>query len=356
VPAEVNVAVVGLGGKGRSHASTLAEIPGARIIALADTNPEAIERARIELGDAAKTAYRTTDSDRIFADPNVDAVVIATQHNSHRPLAVAAAQARKHLLVEKPLALTAEDCQAIVAAADASRVQVVVGFQARYRHFIHLIKQQIPAPRIVVGQIIDPQWPDSFWAVDPVKGGGSVLSQGVHAFDLVCYLAGSEPASIHAVGGIFSHDPTVTPTVDTCLATVTFSNGTIATVAVGDFGPLPWTGDKAMYQVFDGRFRSATMVGTRLVFASASPGWMFSAGPAGLVDPNLVVEEHRSEEPPPGERPDYDGTSGLIQEFIACARDNRPPTIGANVRDGQRATMLVLGAFASMRNGVTVNL
>jgi predicted dehydrogenase len=226
-----------------------------------------------------------------------------------------------------------------------------MGFQARHRHFVQMIKRRIATPRIVLGQIVDPRWPDSFWAVDPVKGGGSVLSQGVHAIDLVCYLAGSEPTSIHAVGGIFGHDPAVTSTVDTCLATLTFANGAVASVTVGDFGPLPWAGDKSVYQVFDGRLRSATMLGTRVLFATASPDWMFAAGPAGLADPNLVVEEHSSEDPPPGESPDYAGTTGLIEEFIACARDNRPPAIGASAREGQRATMLVMRAFESMREG-----
>src|ERR1700736_5966219 len=268
VPTDVNVAVIGLGGKGRSHARNLARLPGVRIAALGDINPEAIERGRKDLGDAAEKAYDATDPDRIFADPHVDAVVIATQHDSHRPLAVAAAQAGKHLLVEKPLALTAEDCQSIVDAVEAHQVQLVMGFQARYRYFVQMIKQRITNPRVVVGEIIDPQWPDSFWAVDPVKGGGNVLSQGVHAFDLVCYLAGSEPTSITAIGGIVSHDPSVTPTIDTCLATITFANGVFASVNIGDFGPLPWTGDKSFYQVFDGRNHSATMYGTRVLFAS----------------------------------------------------------------------------------------
>jgi predicted dehydrogenase len=340
---EVNVAVIGLGGKGRSHARNLARVPGVRIAALGDISLEAIERGRKELGDASERAYGTTDPDRIFADANVDAIVVATQHDSHRPLAVAAAQAGKHLLVEKPLALTVEDCQAIVGAVEGNRVQLVMGFQARYRYFVQLIKQRIAKPRVIVGEIIDPQWPDSFWAVDPVKGGGNVLSQGVHTFDLVCYLAGSEPTSIHAVGGIFSHDPSVTPTVDTCLATLTFANGVVANVNIGDFGPLPWAGDKSFYQVFDGRNHSATMYGTRVLFAST--------GPDGIFDRNPVVEELSSESPPANEQPDYAGTTRLVEEFVACARDNRAPAIGAGVRDGKRATLLALRAFESMRSG-----
>jgi predicted dehydrogenase len=343
MPTAINLAIIGLGGKGRSQARNLARLPGVRIAALGDVSPDAIERARSDLGEAASSAYGAADAARIFADPDVDAVVIATQHDSHRALAIAAAQAKKHLLVEKPLALTDEDCRAMIEAVETNGVQLVMGFQARHRYFVQMIKQRLPRARVVVGAIIDPKWPETFWAVDPVKGGGNVLSQGVHTFDLVCYLAGAEPTRIHAIGGIFSHDPSVTPTIDTCLATIQFANGAVGSVNIGDFGPLPWTGDKSFYQVFGANNHSATMYGTRLLFAST--------GPEGLFSRERRVEEHAEETPPPGEEPDYGGTTRLVEEFVNCARENRPPAIGAGVRDGARATRLALAAFKSMRSG-----
>lgn len=346
--AEVNVAVIGLGGKGRSHAANLARLPNVGIVALADISEAVIARCQAELGNAAAGAYTTTEPGRIFADPRVDAVVIATQHDSHRSLAVAAARAGKHLLIEKPLALTVKDCQAIVEAVQAGGVQAVMGFQARYRHFVQMIKARLPNPRVIHGEIIDPVWPDTFWAVDPVKGGGNILSQGVHTFDLVCYLAGAEPTSIHAVGGIFSHDPSVTPTIDTCLATITFDNGAVASTTIGDFGPLPWPGDKSLYQVFDARNHSATMYGTRVLFAST--------GPAGIFDRQSTVEEYTAESSPTGKQPDYGGTVRLVEEFVACARDNRPPAIGGDARAGLRATSLALAAFESIRTGTPQSL
>ena len=338
MPAEIGVAVVGLGGKGRSHARNLATLPGVRLLALCDVDADAVARARSELGEAGSAAYGATDVERVLADPNVAAVVIATQHDSHRPLAVASARAKKHLLVEKPLALTREDCRAIVEAVEASGVRAIMGFQARYRHFVRLMKERIPAPKVVVGEIIDPKWPDEFWAVDPIKGGGNVLSQGVHTFDLVCYLAGGEPRDVHARGGVFSHDPARTPTVDTCLATIGFDNGALASVTIGDFGPLPWLPDKCFYQVFDARDHSATMYGDRLLFASVD-------GSARKVE-ELTEADHVD-----GERPDYHGTLRLVEELVDCARENRPPRIGATVREGERATLLALAAFESMRSG-----
>jgi predicted dehydrogenase len=344
MPEEIAVAVIGVGNKGCSHAANLARLPGVRLAGLCDTSLESLARCRARLGDAAGAAYDTQDAGRVFADPNVDAVVIATQHDTHTALAVAAARAHKHLLVEKPLALTAEDCQAIERAVDEAGVQLLMGFQARHRHFVQMIKERLPAPRVVVGEICDPKWPDGYWAVDPIKGGGNVLSQGVHTFDLVCYLAGAEPVSIHAVGGIFSHDPAVTATVDTCLATLRFANGAVGTVVIGDFGPLPWRGDKAFYQVFDAQNHSATMYGTTVLFAS------------GAVEGKAETEEHTQAAPPAGETPDYGGNVNLVTEFVACVRENRPPQIAANVREGRRATVLALRAFESMRTGLPQSL
>ena len=341
MPSEINVAVIGLGGKGRSHAANLAGLPGVRLAALCDVFPEAIDRCRKQIGSAADGAYGTAYADQIFADPAIDGVVIATQHDTHRPLAVAAARAHKHILMEKPLALTIDDCAAIKAAVTEAGIQLLMGFQARHRHFVQMIKARIPAPRVVVGQIIDPMWPDSFWAVDPVRGGGNVLSQGVHTLDLVCYLAGSEPERISAAGGIFSHDPAVTPTIDTCLATITFRNGAVGSVVTGDFGPLPWPGDKSFYQVFDARDHSATMYGTTLLLA----GGAFGRAPD--------VEVYTSDLPPEGERPDYAGTLRLVEEFVDCIRDGRPPAIAGDVHAGRRATTMALRAFESMRSGQT---
>jgi myo-inositol 2-dehydrogenase/D-chiro-inositol 1-dehydrogenase len=341
MPSELTVAMIGLGGKGRSHASNLARLPGVRVMALCDISEDAISRTRAQLGEAVANAYGTKDPERIFADRNVDAVVISTQHDSHAPLAIAAANAKKHILCEKPLALTSEECRAIEEAVAANHVQLLMGFQARHRYLVQLIKQRIPHPQVVMGAIIDPRWPDGYWAVDPIKGGGNVLSQGVHTFDLVTYFAGADPVTIYAMGGILSHDPKVTPTVDTSLATITYANGVIAQTQIGDFGPRPWPGEKSWYQVFTGKGvgPSACLLGDNLLFNHGDRS-------------GNVFEEHTPLEFPPDRRPDYGGVVELVKEFVACARENQPPTIAADARGGRIATTLALPAFASIRTGL----
>jgi predicted dehydrogenase len=176
--------------------------------------------------------------------------------------------------------------------------------------------------------------------VDPVKGGGNILSQGVHTFDLVTYFAGADPIRIYSVGGILSHDPAVTPTVDACLATITYANGSIAQAQIGDFGPRPWMGDKSWYHVFSGHGvgPTASLIGDTLLFAYGDRG-------------GQQFEEHTTLEFPPDRRPDYSGTLDLAKEFVACARENQPPKIAAGVRAGRVATTLALEAFESIRTG-----
>lgn len=338
MPAEIAIGMIGLGGKGRSHASNLARLPGVRIVALCDIVEAMIERTRTQIGDAVAGAYGTTDADRIFGDRSIDAVVISTQHDTHAPLAIAAAGEQKHILCEKPLALTIEECRAIEDAVKANGVQLLMGFQARHRHYVRLIKERIPQPHVVMGAIIDPRWPDGYWAVDPLKGGGNVLSQGVHTFDLVSYFAGADPVRIFSVGGILSHDPAVTPTVDTSLATIIYANGVLAHTQIGDFGPRPWRGEKSWYHVYGGQGIAANLTGNTLLFAYGDRS-------------GQEFEEHIPDEFPPDRRPDYGGVVELVREFVACARENRPPTIAADARGGRIATMLALTAFESIRTG-----
>src|SRR5688572_10246732 len=185
MPAEIAIGMIGLGGKGRSHASNLAKLPGVRLVALCDIDESMIEQTRKSLGDGVAGAYGTDDAGQLFADRNVDAVVISTQHDTHAPLTIAAANAKKHILCEKPLALVAEECRAMEAAVRDNGVQLLMGFNHRHRYHAQLIKQRIPQPRFVNGHFVDLRWPDDYWAVDPIKGGGNVLSQGCHAVDLV---------------------------------------------------------------------------------------------------------------------------------------------------------------------------
>jgi len=336
---QLGVAIFGCGHMGTVHAKNVVRDERARLVALVDPRIEAAEHLRGQVDLPADSVRVTASAEEALADPAVSAVVIATHHDLHPVLATAAARAGKHVFCEKPLGLTNEACAQIADAVRAAGVQLVVGFQARHAALVRLAAERIPAPRILYGQIIDPRWSDRSWAVDPLEGGGNVLSQGVHTFDLLCHLAGAEPEAVFAGGGTLTHDPARTAVMDSIAATIRFANGATASLLIGDFGPSPWTG-KSFYELFDANGNSATVYGyyERVRFAKG--------------EPQEVGKDDLSE----AQREDYQGYGGLMREFIGCALANRPPEIGASVADGVRATALALACFESIRSGNVVRL
>ena len=174
---DVKLGLIGCGHLGKVHADCIATIAGAEFVAYADV----VEKAAKGLLDQFGGEYATADSDKILGDDSVDAVYICTRHDSHAPLAIAAAKAGKHILIEKPLALTMEDCEAVAEAVEQAGVYLMPAFKMRYYPLVQMAKEFIPEPQVMVGQMMDNRWGDSNWAQDPVQGGANVHSQGCHS-------------------------------------------------------------------------------------------------------------------------------------------------------------------------------
>ena len=330
------LAIIGCGNMGATHLRELAPQPEVEIVAFADPRLEAAEKLRDELG----AGYAVADPSRVFADPAVDAVVIATHHDLHCPLTLQAAEAGKHVFVEKPLAITAADCDAMVEAVERHGIKLMTGFQIRYSPFLLKLRELIPEPWVTIAQLIDPRWGDQSWANDPVAGGGNVLSQGCHLFDALYFLNQSEPVTVYAQGGNFHHpDHDI---VDGVCCTVTFANGRIASAVIGDFGRPALLG-KASYQLFAGD-KTATL--SRYYQDPILHCW------------NLDLEVMSVDDLPPEWRNDK-GAHGYTQQMSAFARWialDETPHGACFVQDGARATRMGLAAMASLRSGQPVTL
>jgi predicted dehydrogenase len=345
----VGVAIIGCGNLGARHARNLATLPGVRLTAFVDRDITRAHALAEALGLAE--AHVTADASDVFGDAQCAGVVIATHHDSHPGLAIAAARAEKHMLVEKPLALDEPTCRAVEHAVRAAGVHLLMGFQARCAPLAQRARDWVPAPRIVTGSLIAGRWADDAWAQLPDTGGGNVLSQGVHAFDLLSWAAGAPAQVIFAEGGTLTHDPATTDVVDSVLCTIRFANGVLGTLTIGDFGPSPWT-LLGFYQLFDARGRSATLhhffeglcLGT-----AQSPSMPF--GP-----PREPAQEIGLADLEPADRDDPYGYAALAREFATCIRTGCPSTFAADARDGRRATAAVHAAFASIRARAPVTL
>lgn len=314
----LTIGIIGCGNLGRTHAGCLTKIPEAALTAYADVNEAAAQAALDEFGGR----YATADPQRLLRDDGIDAVYICTQHDSHAPLAIAAAEAGKHILIEKPLALSLEDCEAVAEAVAKAGVYLMPAFKMRYYPLIQQAKAFIPEPQVLVGQMMDSRWGDQLWVQDPVRGGANVHSQGCHTTDILRYLAGSEPVEVWAAGGAMSHPGH--PCIDQCVAAIRFANGHVASWIQGDAAPGPFT-SKFFFQLF-GHGKSVQLH-DRLKRATFYDG-----------------AEAREET-----RPEEEGFQMENRAFVEAVLADRPPAITAH--DGIQATRMVLAADAAIRTG-----
>jgi predicted dehydrogenase/threonine dehydrogenase-like Zn-dependent dehydrogenase len=153
----------------------------------------------------------TTDSAGLIAADDVDAVVIATRHDSHATYAVRALEYGKHVLVEKPLAITTHQLDAIVAAWEAAatrapRPQLLVGFNRRFAPLVQRMRALLGGmrePKSLIATVNAGAVPAAHWTHDPGVGGGRIIGEACHFVDLMRYLAGAPivDADVETLGG-----------------------------------------------------------------------------------------------------------------------------------------------------------
>jgi myo-inositol 2-dehydrogenase/D-chiro-inositol 1-dehydrogenase len=308
-PRIIRAAIIGCGSYGAEHGKFLAACPGVKLLAVADLDAARAEDFRKKFG----AGYATTDVARLWADPEIEAVWICTQHHTHAPLAEAAAAARKHFFLEKPLALTLADCDRIVAAVERSGVTASSGFKLRF------------FPAVVAAK--DDHWPSDFWANDPIQGGGNVLSQGCHIVDTVLHLHPAAPVRVYAAGGN-RHHPT-RDIVDTAAITLTFADGAVASIAVGDVGVPPHASKFALQQSDGARSFS-----------------LFNRLNSLMTRVDKQVTEHPA-------HPE-EGAAVIDRAFLDALVTGGPSP--CSVQSARRTSAVVLAAIDSIRTGQAVEL
>src|ERR671910_898465 len=197
----VRIALVGAGRAGLVHGRNFSTgVPGARLVAIAAPGGEA------RRGVAAELGCRRTLADPLDAatDDGVDAVVVASPTFTHAAVAVAALQAGKHVLCEKPLATTAEDAQRIRAAAAGSTAALVMGFMRRFdagfaRAAEHVRAGDIGDPVFVRSTGRGPGLPPE-WSLDPRRSAGLIAEVNSHDLDTVRWLSTREFERVYAAG------------------------------------------------------------------------------------------------------------------------------------------------------------
>lgn len=214
-------ATIGVGGIAQSqHIPNLLRAPHARLKTLCDLDADKLKM----VADKYSIAHTTRDLAQVLADPEIDAVVVATRV-SHAPLTVQALKAGKHVYVEKPLADTTEECRSVVTAQRESGKHVAMGFNRRFAPAYTQAKEILTrhgGPKNIYYRISDELWARMKSAANPrgYDPGTRYVHEVCHIFDVLRWLTGSEVASIYCVAARPDEDIAVLEFESGCIATI----------------------------------------------------------------------------------------------------------------------------------------
>jgi len=329
----------------RTHAEALQHIAAATLVAVAGGSRAA--------GLAADYGAQLCESDEaLIGRDDIDAVIIATPQFAHAQQALAAAARRKHLFIEKPMATTVADAEAIVAACRKNDVALSVGYQQRYRAVPRATRAQVQAGAI--GQVHTIQLYQVFQLfTDPAFGGdwswwanpaavGHILAGGVHGIDLCRWVLGAE------VTTAFGHSRTVREKQEpenTTMGLLTFDNGTVMALWATSACPQPGFPGLA--------FRAQLMGETGLLDMDAYDTLRLASDGAWRT----IVEQ-----PPVGTEqaatafgfPRMQAYVDQLQAFTEAALAGTPPPVSGE--DGLIGVRVALALLESSRTGQLVRL
>jgi len=332
-------AIVGCGNIAPFHADALEKISNAKLVAVCDKMAYNTEH----LADKyAAKAY--TDFTEMLKQDDIDIVSICLPSSLHEPFAVQAAEAGKHIIVEKPLDITLEKCDAIISACEANNVKLAVIFPTRFKDSSIVVKNAIKAERF--GQITmadaqvkwyrDQEYYDAggwrgTWKYD---GGGALMNQSIHYIDLLLSLMGP-------VESVFAHCATLARDIeveDTAVATLKFKNGALGIIQ----------GTTTAYPGLDVRIGIHGTNGSAILDGESLDVWEFKdatpedsklkaklqkTGSSGAKDPTAFI--------------DSKGHQLQFEDLIEAINMDRQPEV--NGYEGRKAVEIIAAIYQSSR-------
>jgi len=352
MPEPLGVALFGCGGVSAGHFSAYAANPKARLIAAVDVRPELAETAAKRWG--AERWYTSTAE--ALADPAVQIADLCLPHHLHAPVAIEAANAGKHVFVEKPIANTLDEADAMIAACRENNVILMVDQTKRYQNRHRTLKELLDAdyvgdPILVRGaylqdityawQHMDAARLKGYWKHD-----GVISGIGIHALDLLRWLIG-EVVEVQAVASTSDMIDPARRTEDSGLVLLKFANGCIGQVTVSYVLKHPHLGaswDVMPIEIY-GRKGSLRMDEHDVITVT-------SASIAGDVGPGVFQVQTRPAVGAP--RLPEEGMAGAIKHLLDCVLNGTQPL--THGEDARASLELVEAAYHSINEGRAVRL
>lgn len=340
--------IIGCGMIAGFHAKAIADIEGAKLVACYDNFPAAATRFAEAQGCKA---YEKLED--MLADPEVTVVTIGTPSGAHMEPAVAAAEAGKHVIVEKPLEITLERCDRIIEACEKNNVKLSAIFPSRFHKSSIELKQAVDGGRfgrITLGDAYV-KWfrPQSYydsgawrgtWQLD---GGGALMNQAIHSVDLLAWFMGPV-ADISAHTDTLAHERIEVE--DTAVATLRFASGALGTI-------------EASTAAFPGYLKRIELHGSAGSAAMEEEDivrWDFAEADAHDADIKKMMEQSSSTGGGASD-PSAIGHHGHTHQFEdvlkAIENDTKPAVDGA---EGRRSVEIILAIYAAAESGQRVKL
>jgi len=231
---KLGYAIVGLGSYAtRQIMPRFAECERSRLVALVSGTPAKLARYGAQYGIAAENLYSYADFDRIRDNPAIDIVYIVLPNSLHAPYSIRAARAGKHVMCEKPMAVSAAECRAMIAASRAAGRKLMIGYRCRFEPYNRLAIElargaHVGPTRIITAEHGFNAQPDQ-WRLDrTLSGGGSLMDIGIYSLNAARYLTGEEPVAVSALDSTDRADPRFRTVEDRIDFMLRFPSGVIA--------------------------------------------------------------------------------------------------------------------------------
>ncbi len=333
-----NFAIIGCGAAAKIHAGALSGLENGRLYGVFDHNGE---RAKAFAAEHGCKAFATMEE--LLSCKDVEIVNVCVPSGLHAEVAVAALQAKKHVVVEKPMAITKEQIAAIIAAAEGNDRKVAVITQYRFTPATQKVKKAIDEGKL--GKILLADFSGKYYrsaeyyasaawrGTMAMDGGGALMNQGIHGIDVIQYLLGGVK-SVQATCRTLRHDVEVE---DSAYLLVEYKNGAIGCIH-GTTTASP------------GYPRRIEINGTK--------------GSIVLEEDSIVRWDVEGDDEPLGKRTVNSGADPMalnyryhrlqLADLIVAIEEDRPPLV--DVHEGKKPVEIILAAYESNRTGKRINL
>ena len=352
----VRFALLTYGKVARLHAKAFASLEGAELVAVWGRDAAKREAFAADFG---LKAY--ADIPTMIRESSVDAVIVASPHPQHREQTVAALEAGAHALVEKPMAITVQDCDAMISAAKKAGRKLGMISQRRFYPSVRRIREAINAGKLgspALGQAIILGWRDeAYYRSDPWRGswkgegGGVLVNQASHQLDILQWFMGP----IEEVSGYWANlNHPYIEVEDSAVASIKFAGGALGSVLLSN------SQKPGIYAKVHVHGRNGASAGVQ-----TDGGAMFIAGMSGVAEPPFndiwtVPGEEKLLDAWKAEDAEFfsniDATTyfhGLqFADFAESVRNDRPPAVDGE--EGRKTVALFQAIYRSGREGKPV--